>query len=150
LDGIGPVCWQYHCDSDQTDCGAASCSKDAAECAIAVVNMVLAPIIMVASLATFGLAKVPATAAKFIKIGSKFYKVTKSAKRIRKVYDYSKRLKKLNTVAKVYFKGVKNPTFQKWMNADGEVLFNQLFGEPSLADKTAEDIDAKVKSEGRA
>lgn len=146
--GVGPVCWQY-CDTDRFDCGAA-CAKDGGQCAIAVVDMVLAPIIMAASLATFGLASLPAKTANSVKIGGKFYKATKNAKRIKKVFDYSKKLKKVNTAAKVYKKGVVPgiATFEKYTNADGEILIAQMiFGTEPFAERTTKVIDDKLKEE---
>jgi hypothetical protein len=50
---VGPVCWQ-NCPAQQpADCGA-GCATKGGDCASAVANMVIAPIVAAISLATFG------------------------------------------------------------------------------------------------
>jgi hypothetical protein len=51
--GVGPVCWQNCPSQHPWDCGA-GCSTDQKQCATAVVNMVISPIMAAVSLATFG------------------------------------------------------------------------------------------------
>ena len=71
--GIGPVCWQV-CDSGETNCGAA-CAKDAATCGTTVLDQVIAPLVIAANVATFGLAAAPDAALEAgldaVKIGDK-------------------------------------------------------------------------------
>jgi hypothetical protein len=74
--GVGPVCWQS-CDTDQVDCGAA-CAKTSGDCGIVTTNLVLAPIIVAANIATLGLTSVPAGTANAVRVGSKFVLVSSS------------------------------------------------------------------------
>ena len=57
--GVGPVCWAS-CGNSRVDCGAA-CSSTVGECVSGVVDQVIAPLILAANIASFGLAT-PATA----------------------------------------------------------------------------------------
>lgn len=61
-DGVGPVCWQT-CDDSQVDCGA-GCAKSSGQCALAVANQVIAPVIVAANIVTLGLADATADAVK--------------------------------------------------------------------------------------
>jgi len=69
FDGVGPVCWLI-CDTDQTNCGAA-CASSVQECAFSTLDLVLAPLVIAANIATLGLASAPAGAANAVKIGTK-------------------------------------------------------------------------------
>eukprot|EP00927_Polykrikos_kofoidii_P004995 TRINITY_DN11986_c1_g1_i1.p1 TRINITY_DN11986_c1_g1~~TRINITY_DN11986_c1_g1_i1.p1 ORF type:complete len:522 (-),score=39.29 TRINITY_DN11986_c1_g1_i1:80-1585(-) len=53
--GAGPVCWGT-CDNSQVNCGAA-CAKTSGQCALAVVGQSIAPLILAANIASFGMAK---------------------------------------------------------------------------------------------
>ena len=52
--GVGPVCWS-ECGGGQVDCGA-GCGRSTEECALEVVGQVLGPLILVANVASLGLA----------------------------------------------------------------------------------------------
>ena len=71
--GIGPVCWQV-CDTGETNCGAA-CAKDQVACGTTILNEVIAPLVIAANVATFGLAAAPDAALEAglnaVKIGDK-------------------------------------------------------------------------------
>jgi hypothetical protein len=50
--GVGPVCWQ-NCPPGWTDCGA-GCATTTMDCASKTIDQVLSPILLAASIATFG------------------------------------------------------------------------------------------------
>ena len=62
---VGPVCWTA-CDNDQVDCGAA-CASDAGQCALGIVEQIIAPLLVAANILTLGLAT-PDTASIMIAI----------------------------------------------------------------------------------
>lgn len=88
--GVAHLCWSV-CDNSQVNCGAA-CAKTSADCGFAVADQVIAPLIVAANIASFGLAT-PATAgvqagAKTIQIGGKTVAGTsKAGKALVKVVD---------------------------------------------------------------
>lgn len=69
FNGIAPVCWQV-CDEGSVDCGV-GCARDTATCALSTTDMILAPLIVAANIATFGLTSAPANAARTVVVGGK-------------------------------------------------------------------------------
>jgi hypothetical protein len=74
FDGVGPVCWQQ-CDTDQTNCGA-GCANSGSECAFAVAEQVLGPLIIAANILTLGGVGAVDNAVDSITVAGKTVKIT--------------------------------------------------------------------------
>ena len=86
------------CDTDQVDCGAA-CSKSTTECALAIVDQVLAPIILAANAVTLGLAGTTASSAKAVQVGGQFVTASNRAgTSFLKAADFLQTIQKLDTL----------------------------------------------------
>lgn len=80
--GVGPICWQKCGDVNQADC-AAACAKDTVTCVLAVVDQVIAPLIIAANIATLGMAApITGAATVTIKTSSGATKVVSGATKV--------------------------------------------------------------------
>eukprot|EP00798_Chlamydomonas_sp_ICE-L_P000346 gene345-1723_t len=72
--GVGPVCWSS-CDENQVDC-AAACAKTSKDCALAVVDQIITPLVVAANVVTLGIAGSGKTVVEdttnAVKVGNKF------------------------------------------------------------------------------
>lgn len=74
FDGVGPVCWQ-ECGNGQVNCGA-GCAATSSDCALAVGEQVLAPLVVAANIATWGGVGAVDTAVDTIEVSGKTVQVT--------------------------------------------------------------------------
>ena len=80
--GVGPVCWQNCPTQAPKECGA-GCSKTTADCATNTTDMVVTPVMCVASLATFGEASSATSGARAAEEASE---AAAKAAKLRKLY----------------------------------------------------------------